>query len=83
MVCDAESVDDHTGDFIEWPSDDHLGMAMGMAQITALICAYTLRQQFIPETCLQLTVAFASHTSYLLTTQVQCRAPELQLTCRA
>ena len=28
-------MDINQGDYIEWPSDDRLGMAMGMAQIIA------------------------------------------------
>lgn len=35
LLCGADTMDQNTGDYIEWPSDDSLGMAMGMAQITA------------------------------------------------
>ena len=35
LLCDADKKGQNQGDYIEWPSDDRLGLAMGMPQITA------------------------------------------------
>ena len=35
LLCRADMMDQTTGDYIEWPSDDSLDIAIGMAQITA------------------------------------------------